>query len=46
MAHKSKTFEKVAKKQRGAFKKNHAQTEYQLERANVKKKRKHERETA
>ncbi len=44
MAHKSKNFEKVAKKQRGAFKKNHEQTDYQRERDNVKKKRKHERE--
>ena len=47
MSHKSKSFEKVAKKQRGAFKKSsHEQTEYQRERDNVRKKRKHQREAA
>lgn len=44
MAHRSKKIEKVAKKQPGMFKKNHEQTEYQRERDNVKKKRKHERD--
>ena len=43
MAHKSKSFEKVAKKQRREFKKsNHEQTEYQRERDAAKKKRKHQ----
>ena len=43
MTHKTKGFEKVAKKQRGAFKKsNHEQTEYQRERDSMKKKRKHQ----
>lgn len=47
MAHKSKSFEKVAKKQRGEFKKsNHEQTEYQRERDSLKKKRKHQRDAA
>ena len=41
MANKTKGFEKVAKKQRGVFKKsNHEQTEYQRERDSMKK-RKH-----
>ena len=44
---KSKTYEKVARKQRGEFKKsNHEPTEYQRERDNVKKKRKHQRDAA
>ncbi len=42
MAHKTKQFEKVAKKQRGEFKKSHEQTEYQRERDSLKKKRKHQ----
>lgn len=46
MAHKSKSFEKVAKKQRGEFKKFHEKTEYQRERDNVQKKRKHQRAAA
>lgn len=46
MAHKSKSFEKVAKKQRGEFKKFHEKTEYQRERDNVQKKRKHQRPAA
>ena len=47
MAHKTKSFEKVAKKQRGEFKKSsHEKTEYQRERDNVQKKRKHQRNVA
>lgn len=46
MAHKSKNFEKVAKKQRGEFKKVHEKTEYQRERDGFHKKRKHQRDVA
>lgn len=46
MANKKKGFEKVAKKQRGEFKKVHEKTEYQRERDAVHKKRKHQRDAA